>query len=296
MMKDLVSVVIPVYNREKTIVRAVKSVLNQTYKNIEVIIVDDCSSDNSRVVIENAFSENNNVRYICLEKNSGACVARNRGVQLSKGKYVAFLDSDDAFLPNKIEKQISCLCQTNAQLCATDYIRYRKDGSEEIVKTKSGSQEEVYNELLYCNFITTGTLLGYKECFVEVPFDESLPRYQDWDLVLRLSQKYTFCFLKENTLLQYFQPISITASTNHEKTIFALEKIFKNNEKQYQLNKKALGQICWLLGLHYLFDKDKRYSSFMWKGVILSNLLLRRFIVYVYALLGGRKIIKNFFC
>lgn len=70
MMKDLVSVVIPVYNREKTIVRAVKSVLNQTYKNIEVIIVDDCSSDNSRVVIENAFSENNNVRYICLEKNS----------------------------------------------------------------------------------------------------------------------------------------------------------------------------------------------------------------------------------
>ena len=146
MMKDLVSVVIPVYNREKTIVRAVKSVLNQTYKNIEVIIVDDCSSDNSRVVIENAFSENNNVRYICLEKNSGACVARNRGVQLSKGKYVAFLDSDDAFLPNKIEKQISFLCETNAQLCATDYIRYRKDGSEETVKTKPGSQEEVYNE------------------------------------------------------------------------------------------------------------------------------------------------------
>lgn len=294
MMKDLVSVVIPVYNREKTIVRAVKSVLNQTYKNIEVIVVDDCSSDKSRVVIENAFSENNNVRYICLEKNSGACVARNRGVQLSKGKYVAFLDSDDAFLPNKIEKQISCLCETNAQLCATDYIRYRKDGSEEIVKTKSGSQEEVYNELLYCNFITTGTLLGYKECFVEVPFDESLPRYQDWDLVLRLSQKYTFCFLEENTLLQYFQPVSITASTNHEKTIFSLNIIYKKNSKGYLSYRKANAQINWLLGLHGLFVGEKNTYHNIWLGIYGDGFNIRRFFISILVFLKLKKLLSKY--
>lgn len=295
MMKDLVSVVIPVYNREKTIVRAVKSVLNQTYKNIEVIIVDDCSSDNSRVVIENAFSENNNVRYICLEKNSGACVARNRGVQLSKGKYVAFLDSDDAFLPNKIEKQISCLCETNAQLCATDYIRYRKDGSEEIVKTKPGSQEEVYNELLYCNFITTGTLLGYKECFVEVPFDESLPRYQDWDLVLRLSQKYTFCFLEENTLLQYFQPVSITASTNHEKTLRALDVIYGKNKSGFFHNNRSYTQIHWLRGMHSCYIKDQiRYKS-LFIGIFKFGFNLKRLFVAVLLSLGFKKQIEKSF-
>lgn len=294
MMKDLVSVVIPVYNREKTIVRAVKSVLNQTYKNIEVIIVDDCSSDNSRVVIENAFSENNNVRYICLEKNSGACVARNRGVQLSKGKYVAFLDSDDAFLPNKIEKQISFLCETNAQLCATDYIRYRKDGSEETVKTKPGSQEEVYNELLYCNFITTGTLLGYKECFVDVPFDESLPRYQDWDLVLRLSQKYTFCFLEENTLLQYFQPVSITASTNHEKTIFSLKTIYKKNSKGYLSCRKANAQINWLLGLHGLFVGEKNIYHNIWLGIYGDGFNIRRFFISILVFLKLKKLLSKY--
>lgn len=294
MMKDLVSVVIPVYNREKTIVRAVKSVLNQTYKNIEVIVVDDCSSDNSRNVIESAFSENNNVHYICLEKNSGACVARNRGVQLSKGKYVAFLDSDDAFLPNKIEKQINYLCETKAQLCATDYIRYRKDGSEEIVKTKPGSQEEVYNELLYCNFITTGTLLGYKECFVEVPFDESLPRYQDWDLVLRLSQKYTFCFLKENTLLQYYQPVSITASTNHEKTLFSLKIIYKKNSKGYLSYRKANAQINWLLGLHGLFAGKKNVYHNIWLGIYGDGFNIRRFFISILVFFKLKKLLSKY--
>lgn len=289
----LVSVIIPVYNRENTIVRAIDSVLTQTYKNVEIIVVDDCSSDNTRQIIQETYKHNPKVLYHCLSANSGACVARNKGVQIANGEFVAFLDSDDAFLPDKIKRQVEFIREQNADLCATDYIRYRKDGSEEFVLTKPGNSEEIYNELLYCNFITTGTLLGYKKCFIDISFDESLPRYQDWDLVLRLCQKYSFCFLKEKTLLQYYQPVSITASTNHAKTYFALQNILEKNKTAYTNNKKAYSQICWLLGLHSLFLEQAVSYSYLWKGVVINGIKWHRFIIFIFLLLGNKRIITK---
>lgn len=292
-MNDLVSIVIPAYNRENTIERAVRSVLYQTYKNIEVIVVDDCSKDNTKSIVLNNFGNDNRVIYHCLEKNSGACVARNKGVELSNGKYIAFLDSDDEFVPNKIEIQVAKIRSTGAQMCATDYTIYHKDGSKGIVKTYNGTREEIYNELLYCNFITTGTLMGLRVCFLETPFDESQPRYQDWDIVLRLCQKYSFSFINESTLLQYYQPISITASTNHSKTLYALNVIYERNKEGYIANKRAYSQIHWLMGIHGMLTNNKSNFRDMWIGATANGINIKRLLIVVATRIGLLKIISK---
>lgn len=293
-MKELVSVVIPTYNRKTTICRAIRSVLSQTYNNIEIIVVDDCSKDDTEEVVNQEFGEDKRVSFYKLDKNSGACVARNKGVKLSKGKYVAFLDSDDEFIPKKIELQVEKIQSTGAQLCATDYTIIYRDGSEGVVKTYNGPKEEVFFELLYCNFITTGTLIGLRECFIETPFDESQPRYQDWDIVLRLYQKYSFTFLKERTLLQYYQPVSISASTDHEKTLFALEVVYERNKAGYNANKRANSQIHWLMGVHGMFFQEKKYKKNMYIGAISNGINLKRLVILLLSCIGIKKIFSKY--
>lgn len=102
--EPLVSVIIPTYNRGRLILDSVNSVLNQTYKNIELIVVDDCSTDDTKEVIESI--KDSHIKYIKLEKNSGACIARNRGIEKSTGEFIAFNDSDDLWIPEKICRQL----------------------------------------------------------------------------------------------------------------------------------------------------------------------------------------------
>ena len=99
------SVVIPTYNREKTIIRAIESVLQQTYHDVEVVVVDDCSKDNTVQIVKGQYSSDTRVLLYKQPQNQGACAARNKGVELCHGKYVAFLDSDDLWMPDKLEKQ-----------------------------------------------------------------------------------------------------------------------------------------------------------------------------------------------
>ncbi len=290
-MEKLVSVVIPTYNREHIITRAIESVLNQSYKQLEIIIIDDCSSDKTEEIVNKKYGNNPQIHFYRLNRNSGACFARNTGVKRSKGDYVAFLDSDDEFLPDKIQKQISLLESTGSDLCATDFLRIDKDGNQSTVPTFINS--DFFPDLLYLNQITTGTLIGRRRCFEETPFDESLPRYQDWDLNLRLAKKYRFCFLKEKTLVQYHQPFSITSSTSHHKTFFALSTIFEKNREAYLSNRKGYSQIMWLLGLHSMYNKEDRNISALWKGVVSNGFTFHRFSIFVLVLLGNRSIIDN---
>lgn len=294
-MKELVSVIIPTFDREKSIVRAVQSVLEQTYKNIEVIIVDDCSKDNTKNIILSEYSNCPLVTYFCLEKNSGACVARNKGIELSHGVYIAFLDSDDVFTPDKIEKQINLLKKERSQLCATNFKRYDKNDNCEIGITYPGTRDEIINKLLYCNFITTGTLMGYRECFKNIKFDETLPRYQDWDIVIRLCKEYDISFLQEPTLIQYHQDISITAGTNHYKTLLALNTIYSKNRIEYEKNKKANTQIHWLMGVHGLFVKGENPYRNLWYGVFGNGINVKRLFVVCFAFCGCKKYINKFF-
>ena len=129
-MNELVSIITPVFNSEKYISDSIKSVISQTYHNWELFIVDDCSNDKTFEKIK--IFNDDRIRYIKLDKNSGAAVARNKALEKVKGKYIAFLDSDDIWKPEKLEKQLTFMIDNNVGFSYTGY-EILKDGKNKVI-------------------------------------------------------------------------------------------------------------------------------------------------------------------
>ena len=198
---DKISVIIPTYNREKLIVKSVKSVLRQTIKNIEVIVVDDGSSDNTEEALKKI--KDKKLKYIKLSKNSGACKARNVGISESIDKYIVFHDSDDYYdIPNIEQEKI------------LDFDR-------------------IIDFLCKGNFISAQAILAKRENFNDISFDEKLPRLQDYDLILRIASKYKISYTKEVLVDSYRQDYNI--SNNMKKLKKACYIMMK---KDYEFNKE----------------------------------------------------------
>lgn len=248
----LVSVIIPSYNREKVIQRAVDSVLNQIYRNIELIVVDDCSTDNTIDILSRI--EDKRLIVLRNEKNEGACVSRNKGILNSSGEYIAFLDSDDVWDKNKLENQVNYMMEYNYFITYTNYSCNNK-----IVELNERymSKKNLYQVLLYDNHITTGILLCKRNILETNLFDEKLSRFQDWDLVLRLSRKYEFGYIHQVLTYQYVQKDSITKSTSHKKTYDALRRIYKKNEEEIREYDQLEAKWKWRMAIHSIFfDTD----------------------------------------
>ena len=128
MSKDLVSIITPTYNCAKFIGATIESVLNQTYQNFEMIIVDDASKDNTEEVVK-SFKDKR-IKYIRLSKNSGPAVARNRAMEEARGKYMAFLDSDDLWKREKLEKQINFIKKNKYKIICSDYEQIDEEGNK----------------------------------------------------------------------------------------------------------------------------------------------------------------------
>lgn len=227
----LVSVIIPTYNREKLILRSVKSVLEQTYSDIELIVVDDCSTDKTKVVLEKVSDPR--FRYIQMEKNGGACAARNKGIEEAKGDFIAFQDSDDEWEREKIEKQLLRLKESDADFCfckmrVIDTVTKEK----KVIPDKTTENDLTFTRLLIGNFISTQMLLIKRKCFDEIRFDVSLPRYQDWDLSISLYKKYKAVFEPTPLVNQYIQSDSISKS--NVKLAVATEKIYRKHEEDFK--------------------------------------------------------------
>ena len=177
----LISVIIPTYNRGPLLGRAIDSVLAQSYGNIEVIVVDDGSNDDSEAVVRSILDAR--LFYIRLEKNLGGAMARNTGIRAAKGQYIAFQDSDDEWMPDKLEKQMQVFNSADADIgvvyCGFIFVRgndRKYIPARAVIKRK----ENVYEQLLSENFVSTQTLLVKREVFDRVGvFDGSLPRYHD---------------------------------------------------------------------------------------------------------------------
>ncbi len=196
----LVSVIIPTYKRPDFLKRAICSVLNQTHKNIEVIVVDDNNpnSEGRRLTedVMQEFLENPQVKYIKHEKNKNGSAARNTGFRNSKGELIALLDDDDEFLPEKIESQIKCLSAKDETFgaCYSNYLRIGEDGKL-LDKNRESREGFLYLEALKRNLFTQGgsNLLIKREMFQAINgFDESYERNQDIEFMARL---FTRCKL-----------------------------------------------------------------------------------------------------
>lgn len=154
----LVSVITPVFNAGKVIGKTLQSVFNQTYKNIEIVLVDDCSKDDSQEVIRAYMDNHPEIVYFRQPTNQGAGAARNKALELAKGQYVAFLDADDMWHPEKIEKQINLLKEKNGAFSYTAIQMV--DENDNVVKTKRKVRDHLdYKFLLRNTMIATSTVL-----------------------------------------------------------------------------------------------------------------------------------------
>jgi len=203
MYKPLISVIIPVYNRRAFLQKAVDSVFAQTYQNIEVIIIDDGSNKLTRKVL--AKYSNPKIRVL-RQRHLGVSSARNRGILAAKGELIAFLDSDDIWHPEKLEKQLLYLDKhPECMICQTDELWIR-NGKRVNPRLKHKKLHGLFfYESLHLCLVTTSSVLCKKELFEKVGlFDDDLPVCEDYDFYLRiLSLKIPVCLLPERLMTRY---------------------------------------------------------------------------------------------
>lgn len=213
--KEKVSIIIPTYNRAHLIERSIRSILNQTYEDFELLIVDDGSTDNTKEVVEGIGDVR--IRYISCATNGGAAKARNVGIAEAKYDYIAFQDSDDEWHPDKLEKQMKVMktASPDTGLVYCEYHYNGLNGMEDICPDRKIPLEQkrgnIFPQLLAGNMIGTPVMLVKRECFDKVGgFNENFPCMEDYELVLRIAREYRIEFIPEVLLEVHANYQSVT--------------------------------------------------------------------------------------
>ncbi len=231
--KPLVSVIIPTYNRKNTIKYCIDSVLNQTYQNFEIIVVDDCSIDNTVEIVKNIKDER--IRCFVLDKNSGAQTARNEGIKNAKYDWIAFQDSDDEWLPNKLELQIKELEKINFDkkyVIHGNCNVFNHEKNETTYWSLPLTEKECYQKLLTNPTPLFPAILTSKEILQKIDFlDENVPSYQEWDTSIRLSKYCKFIHIQE-PLFIYHQHKGETISKNLIRDILGYQYIINKHKNE----------------------------------------------------------------
>lgn len=194
----LVSVIIPTYNMSQYVPLAIRSVLEQTYQDLEVIVIDDGSTDDTQEAIQE-FSSDSRFRYESQE-NGGPAKARNKGIRLARGQWIAFNDADDVWYPQKLQKQVALFgSRPDLGVVVSDCDRIDERGKKIPAPKKYRYQgSRLYEQLLLENFIPMCTTVVTRTCFEQLGgFDETLRRAEDYDFWLRLSVSNTIGYVDE---------------------------------------------------------------------------------------------------
>jgi len=202
--ESIISVIIPTYNRAHLIGRAIQSVLIQTYSDFELIIVDDCSNDNTEEVVQ-AFNDQR-IHYLKHSKNRGVSAARNTGIRAAQGNYIAFQDSDDEWLPDKLECQMAVFQQDKTNrlgLVLCDWMIIKPESKKTI---KPEINRLAYEDLLYPTIRGYGTVLFLIRRDLTEPelyFDENIPAREEWEFLLRISRLCSIGYAAKTLAIQY---------------------------------------------------------------------------------------------
>ena len=229
MVDELVSMIMPSYNTAKYIPDSIRSVLDQTYKNFELIIVDDCSSDNTYDVVK-PFLDDKRIIYLQNEKNSGAAVSRNRALSEAKGKWIAFLDSDDLWHPQKLEKQTAFMRSNGYHFSYTKYQEMNEDGVDGNVFV-SGPRR-ISKAGMY-NFCWPGclTVMYDRDHVGEIQIAD-IKKNNDYAMWLKVCKKAD-CYLLDETLAKYRRGRTGSVSSHSIKTMIGWHyKLFYEAERQ----------------------------------------------------------------
>lgn len=229
MEQKMISVIIPTYNRKEKLKECMESVLGQSYREIEVIVVDDASTDGT----EKLFYEisDKRLKYFRYDTNRGACYARNYGAERAEGELLAFQDSDDLWHPDKLEKQYELLLSSGADLCFCGMNRVSEGGSRFYYPVHPFHPEHGLEEFLAENRASTQTMLMRRFVWEKLRFDENIRRYQDWDFGIRAAGEFKLCYLPEALVESEVGMDSISARV---KSYPHLLHLYHKHEALYQ--------------------------------------------------------------
>jgi len=305
-----VSIIIPTYNCREFIGRAIRSVLDQTFQDFELIIVDDGSTDNTKEIVNDLIKKDKRIKYIYQENSGGPGKPMNTGILASRGEFIAFLDSDDEWLPEKLEKQlklfkdsfnkglglVSCNCNI---LCI-------EENSQKILgeyKTPNfPSRNKAFQKLLRdCFIFSESSVLTKKKVLDKVGlFDENaeVKGFQDWELWLRIVKNHDFSSLPEPLLKYYFHKdnYSITKIKNLRKNTKFFEYVLNKHKKDYQKYPKIYSFSLLRLAIGYsrLGDIKKGRKVFL-QAIKINPLDIKNYFCFLISFFGVnfyRKIYK----
>ena len=212
-MNDLVSIITPSYNTSSYISYTIQSVIEQTYTNWEMIIVDDCSTDNTDEIVE-SFLFDKRIKYIKNSKNIGAALSRNKALKEAKGRWIAFLDSDDLWKPDKLEKQISFMINNDYHFSYTNYSEIDDDGSSKGIMWTGPKTIGKYRMKLF-NYMGCLTVM-YDYHYVGLIQISDLKKRNDYALWIKVSEKCKAYLLNDN--LAYYRVRSSGSLMNRRKS------------------------------------------------------------------------------
>lgn len=226
-MKPLVSVVIPMYNAQQFIKETLLSVINQTYTNIEIIVVDDMSKDKSATIVKDLSNKDDRIKYIYLKENKGVANARNIGIEAAQGRYIAFIDSDDLWKENKLERQIEFMLENKYEFTYTEY-EFISENGESLNKIIPVEKQVNYKKLLSGNCIGCSTVIIDRN-YIKKIYMENVKHedYVTWLSILKSG--YNAYGLNEN--LGYYRKLKNSLSGNKVQAAKWTWNIYRNVEK-----------------------------------------------------------------
>lgn len=236
-----ISIIIPTYNRADLLNRTIQSVLNQTFKNFEVIVIDDGSTDNTRKIVRGFIKKDERIKYIFQENSGGPAKPRSTGIKNSRGNYLAFLDSDDEWLPEKLEKQISVFKNSRDKKlgfvdCGVLVVNKNTETINEY-RLSPLCRGNIFKKILEKNFILTPSSILLKRGVIKKTgdFDENLKMSDDWDFWIRISKKYNFDFIDELLTKYYVHSTNITKISSRDALMEELFYIVKKHGQDYKI-------------------------------------------------------------
>jgi len=226
----IVNIIVPNFNKGKYIERCILSIINQTFKNWHLILVDDASIDNSKNILKK-FSTNKKITFIYLKKNKGPSFCRNLGLRKSSSKYIAFLDSDDFWSLNKLEEQVSFMESRNFDITYTDYLTIKEENEEKILKKTSISNNFNYISFLKDNSINTSTLIIKKNIIGNIKFKKT-SLLEDYIFKCEILKKGVIAHKLDKVLATY----RVTPSNRSSNIFYNFLNLFFLNKKFNNLN------------------------------------------------------------
>lgn len=246
----LISIIMAAYNTEKTIEQAINSVLSQTYTNFELLVVNDCSTDRTAELVKSIAAKDSRVRLISNVKNSGVSYTRKHGLEEAKGSWIAILDSDDAWAPKKLEKQIDLQRRTNADLLFTGSAFMDSDG-QPIDWYLHAPAEVTYRQLLKQNVLSNSSALVRKELYAK-HYAIGDGMHEDFAIWLSILKKGTKAYGVDEPLLIY----RIAKSSKSGNKVKAARQNW-NTYRYVGLNlMEAIYYECW-----YIFNGIRKYRN-----------------------------------